>query len=250
MTAVAAPPIDLPDGLAGACLGLDFDGTLVDLAPTPDAVEVPPALADTLTRLAARMGERLVIVTGRDVASFSRFLPHFDGALIASHGAEHRVDGEHAPHPLEGSEAVAEIWRRVAAFTEERPGTLLERKPLGAGLHYRLAPEQREAARMFTLSLLPDAPEFEIHEAKMAYEIRPKGIGKGAAFRDWLARPAVHGAIPIFVGDDTTDEPAMEVAQAGGGFAIKVGPGESCARHRLSDPGSVRALLDRWLAEG
>ncbi len=240
--------IPLPDGgLGGVCLCLDFDGTLVEIAPTPDGVELPHDLPPLLNRLRDRMGERLVIVTGRHVAALTRFLPHFEGPVIASHGAERKVGGEHEPHALQGLRQVEDLWARVEAFVATRPGLLFERKPLGAGLHFRQAPDRQEEARVFATDLARDLTEFELHPAKMAYEIRPKGIGKEVALRDWLDRPAIRGAVPVFIGDDTTDEPAMDLAQDRGGFGIKVGDGDTCARHRLPDPTAVRALLTRWL---
>ena len=240
-------PPALADLDAGAiCLCLDFDGTLVEIAATPDAVVLPSGLAPTLARLSRVMGERLVIVTGRDVVTLSGFLPEYAGPVIASHGAERRVGGLHLPHPLEGSEAVRHLWREVEGFVAPRAGLLFERKPLGAGLHFRQAPHLEAEALAFARALVDGNAAFEVHPAKMAWELRPRGVGKEIALLDWLARPGVAQATPVYFGDDTTDEGAMALVQARGGVGVKVGEGTSCAMERLPGPSAVLALLERW----
>lgn len=219
-------------------LFLDFDGTLVEIAPTPDAVVVPRGLAEMLTRLHAAAEGAVAVVSGRMLAELERFLEGFEGVLIGSHGAERR--GAPAPPLPEGLRELQDEVRRIAGAE----GLLAEIKTRGAALHYRSVPEREALARGFAEALAAAYPAFVLQPAKMAFELKPRGAAKDVALAEAMRGPPFAGRRPVYLGDDATDEPALGWVAGRGGVAVKVGEGDSAAPHRLESP---RAVLD-WLA--
>ena len=243
----ALPRPPLP-ALADCALFLDFDGTLVELAETPDAIEPDPGLPALLAALHAATGGAMALVTGRGVDDLLRHLPGFPGTIVGGHGAERRHEGARESHPAATGETLAQATDALHDFAEGRDGLLVEEKATGTVLHYRRAPE-REAEVQDEVSRLAEAhPEFERHDSKMAAELRPSGIGKDKAILELMERAPFAGRRPIFAGDDTTDEPALAWVAARGGLSIRVGGGATNATSALSDPAEMRAELARWLA--
>lgn len=233
-----------PPDFAASALFLDFDGTLVEIAPRPDAVTLPPGLSGLLTRLDEKFAGGVTLISGRPLADLDRFLPHHTGPAIGGHGAEWRHRGETWTHPFADAPERVALIAELSRWARGRDGLLVEPKPTGVGVHYRDAPDFADMVEARLSDALANHPELELHRAKMAFELRPADIGKDRAMRAMLERLGVSKA--VMIGDDATDEPAMALAQESGGLAIKVGPGDSLARHRLADPGGVLALLQRW----
>lgn len=233
-----APPALVP---ARDAIFLDFDGTLVGLAPRPDAVVVPGDLAQVLMALHARCGGALALVSGRAMGELAAFLPGFTGPLIGSHGAESR--GLDLPGHGDNGLDLAALHARFAAFAEAQ-GLLAEPKPHGAAIHFRSRPEAEALARAFAEEAAALHPGLTLQPAKMAFELRPEGATKDAALRRVAEAAPFAGRRPVYLGDDTTDEPALVWAQERGGMGVKIGEGPSAARHRLDGPEAVRA----WLA--
>lgn len=234
---------------AGAALFLDFDGCLVELAETPGAVVVPEDLGPTLARLHAASDGAVALVSGRAVADLRGFLPDFPGVIVGSHGAE--IDrGDGPAHTVDPDpERVEALQRMVQGFAASDPAYIAEAKPTGIVLHFRRNPELRGAAWHMLDAAMAEFPGFHIHHSKMAFEIRPDGVGKERAVETLLAEPPFRGRMPVFFGDDVTDEPAMEFVRGAGGISVKVGEGQTCAECRLPDPAAARAAL-RSILEG
>lgn len=237
-----SPPPPL-SRLAPAALFLDFDGTLVELAEAPGAISVPSGLKPLLDRLSERLGGRLAIVSGRAVGDLRRHLAGSAAILSGSHGAElHYADGRSIPVSAPpGLASARESVRRFAAGGE---GLLVEDKPAGVALHYRLAPERAEEADAF-LEALAERSGLALQRGKMVAELRPHGADKGAALRLLMAEPPFAGARPVFVGDDLTDEDAFRAAAALGGEGVLVGPARpTAARWRLDGVAGVTSWLE------
>jgi trehalose 6-phosphate phosphatase len=241
MVSLLPPP---PDLIEGAALFLDFDGTLVELAETPDSIAVPAGLAPMLERLRRRLDGRLAIVSGRSLADLERHLPLHGIAFSGSHGLELRlVDGTRLP--LSVPIGLDDVRVKVETFAAARPGLLVEEKPAGIALHYRLAPEEGAAADAFIAALARERG-MEVQRGAMVAELRPTGATKGDAIKAFMTEPDFAGARPLFMGDDLTDEHGFAAAAGLDGAGILVGPArESAARYRLA---SVAAAAG-WLAE-
>ncbi|GIX31744.1 MAG: trehalose 6-phosphate phosphatase [Porticoccaceae bacterium] len=219
---------------------LDFDGTLVDIAPTPDAVVVPPALPELLAALREASGGALAVVSGRSLAALDRLLGlPLDAAGL--HGAEWRLRGERFVAPP--GPALAEARAHLAEIAR-RHGLLLEDKGAGAALHFRDRPELEGLIDRELQARLAGLPGLRLVRGKCVREVLPAGVDKGAAVARFLAQPPFAGRLPVYAGDDLTDEDAFAVLAERGGLTIKVGEGASRAARRLASPAELRA----WLA--
>lgn len=237
----------LPDLLSPSCaLFLDFDGTLVELAPEPGAIDVPSGLVPTLAALHDWLGGAVAVVSGRTIADIDRWLAPLRLAAAGVHGAERRTAiRERIDEPPPDLARVEAAARALAA---RHPGLLVEHKGRSLALHYRLAP-QLEAACIDVLGGAVDAtPGLVLLRGKMVVEAKPASASKGAAIAAFLAEPPFNGKRPVFIGDDVTDEAGFEAVQAAGGLGVKVGPGPTVARQRLDGPAALHAALAALLA--
>lgn len=234
------PPHALLDG---ASLFLDFDGTLVAIAERPDSVAVDATLRSLMQRLAARLDGRIAIISGRSVAQLAALFGELPFAVAGSHGLElRRVDGEvRRPMRPPGLDRVVDAMNDLAAA---HTGLVVEDKALGAALHYRAAPDLAETARILAVRLAAEHG-LDLQPGKMVFEVRAGGGDKGIALRALHADRAMAGTVPVFIGDDTTDEPGFAAAAELGGAGILVGPTRaSAARFRLPDVPAALAWLD------
>lgn len=239
------PPVSL---LAGAALFLDFDGTLVDLAETPEAITVPPGLRPLLRRLSETLNGRVAIVSGRAIADLERHLDCSAIAMSGSHGLELKLrDGTELP--LSAPTGLDVARQEVDRFAATAEGLLAEHKPLGVALHFRRAPAEAARAGAFMADLAARTGLI-VQKGKMVAELRADGADKGDAVRAFMTEPEFTGARPVFLGDDVTDERAFEVAAEMGGAGILVGPSRpSAARFRLDDVAAVAAWLEAAAGE-
>ncbi|WP_170167172.1 trehalose-phosphatase [Paracoccus methylarcula] len=229
---------------ADAALFLDFDGCLVEIAPTPDAVVIPDDLPGLLDRIHRRQGGAVALISGREVADLRRFLPGFPGGVAGSHGAELALPGREAEAGDAQGLDVAALHARARDLAALHDGLMVEPKAHGVVLHYRAVPERAEWVAGAMAELAGDYPMLALQPAKMAFELRPADAGKDRALARLMELPEFAGRLPVYAGDDLTDEAGMAEAQKRGGFGIKIGEGQSCARHRLADPGALRSWLD------
>lgn len=231
--------------LRDASLLLDFDGTLVGLCDRPDAVVVDPPLTRLLERLVETLSGRVAIVTGRSLMQIEALLGPVAGdlALCGSHGAELRLGGitERPERPL----ALDEAATSFRAFAEDKPGMIVEIKTLGVALHYRTAPDHAADADALA-GRLGHRLGLAVQHGKMMVELRSPGASKGTGIVRLMAQAPLDAGLPVFVGDDVTDEDGFEAVRDMGGHGILVGdPRPTAASHALANPEAVR----RWLGE-
>lgn len=232
-----------PPALAtDAALFLDFDGTLVDLAPTPDAVVVAADLPERLSRLSDRLTGRIAIVSGRGAREVAALLGDPPLVVAGSHGLETRAPDGRIDAPA--APATDDLVAAMEAFAAERPGLLVERKPFGAALHWRRAPAHERDAQALAADLA-ERHGLKLQPGKMVAELRPAGTDKGGAIAALMARPDWRSATPVFLGDDVTDEAGFRAVVALGGWGVLVGTHRTtAATYRLADVAAVHA----WLA--
>jgi len=231
---------------------LDYDGTLVPFAATPELAAPDAALLALLRRLASRRGTEVHLVSGRRRATMERWFALLPVGLFAEHGFWGRLPGggwtaATAAPPLTWREPVLAILRE---FSDRTPGTLIEEKTAGFAWHYRSADPEYGAAQAKELtlhlrSLIGDLP-LEILPGDMVLEVRPRGVNKGLAVAEVRARAAADTLL-LAMGDDRTDEDLFAALPAGA-IAIHVGPSPSRAELRISGVRAARALLGELLA--
>ena len=225
---------------------LDIDGTILDLAPSPQQVQVPADLRQTLERLHELTEGALALVSGRPLANIDLIFAPLKLAAIGGHGAEWRVapgaETSSRTRPLD-----ADLKRKLAAVCELGPGVVAEDKGYSFALHYRLAPDQAEAVRTAVAAICAEAKAegIEILLGKSVVEIKAAGISKANAVRDLMAVAPFAKRKPIFIGDDVTDEPVFAVVAQFGGLGFSVGRVDAAVNGRFAKPQSVR----RWLAQ-
>lgn len=235
------------DILSPSCaLFLDFDGTLVDIAPEPGAVVVPSTLVPTLAALQRYLGGAVAVVSGRPIREIDGFLAPLQLPVAGVHGAERRnAEGELdqlPPHPLQEVKAAAQALAAV------HPGLRVEHKSNSIALHYRLAPELEALCIQAMEEAVDRSPGLALLRGKMVVEAKPCGVTKGAAIEAFLREPPFAGRTPVFVGDDVTDEAGFSAVQRLGGLGIKVGEGDTVAWQRLPDPPALRQEFERAVA--
>lgn len=226
-------------------LFLDIDGTLLDLAMTPDAIQIPLSLPGDLQAVSARLGGALALVTGRSLAYVDGlFAPH-RFPIAGLHGAEFRaVDGE-TSLAAATPEFVA-LKSRLIEQTEWMEGVLIEDKGAAVAAHYRLAPAYDTVLETLMRDIAEAAgSNWVLQPGKMVFEIRPARADKGDAVASYLEQPAFEGRLPIAIGDDLTDESMFALANERGGHSIRVGPTSraTCALGEASSPSAIRSAL-------
>lgn len=227
-------------------LFLDFDGTLVDIAPRPDAVRVPPGLPALLLGLERGLGGALALVSGRPIDELDGFLAPAAPAAGGQHGLERRgPDGRRREAEIDRP-ALAAIAAELDRFAAARAGVRVERKSLSAALHFREAPgAEAEARALVDRIAAAHSERFHVQGGKMVLEIKPRGADKGTVVASFLDEPPFAGRRPVYVGDDLTDEHGFEAALARGGIAIQVGAREpTAAGRRVADPAGLRDWLE------
>ncbi len=242
----AAVPLPLPPPVAaGWALFLDVDGCLVDFADDPAEVVAPPALVGSLLSLTGRLEGALALVSGRTIPVLDRMFAPARFPAAGLHGVERRFNGEDLetlqPGVPEALPALVDAAREALAGF---PGALVEDKGTAVALHWRAAPAARPVVESFAGSALPRLPGYRLQPGDSVIELRPGGADKGTAIAEFLAREPFRGRLPVFAGDDLTDEHGFEVVNARGGISILVGArAGSAARCSLPDPAAVRAWL-------
>jgi trehalose 6-phosphate phosphatase len=227
-------------------LFLDFDGTLVDLAPQPEAVVVPAGLVATLQALAGYLGGAVALISGRPIAQIDEFLRPLRLPVAGVHGAERRSASGHvnllSTHPLQHVEEVA------AALVAQHPSLRIENKRGSLALHYRQAPELESVCLDTMQAAVQESPGLTLLRGKMVVEAKPGGASKGHAIEAFLHEPPFVGRSPVFIGDDCTDEVGFATVQRLRGLGVKVGEGATVAWQRLESPAALRDQLQTAVA--
>lgn len=224
---------------------LDIDGTLLDLAPTPREVWVPPGLAKTLHRLLERTNGALALVSGRSLNDIDLIFAPDQFPAVGGHGAEMRIRGDSEAIGIHAPPMDKELKRRLAAIAKLSPGILLEDKGYSLALHYRLAPHAEKAiyeAVSLIRADLPNAP-IEVLSGKCVCEIKHAGFTKATGVRELMTHEPFKGRRPFFIGDDVTDESVFGIMPDMDGLAFSVGRRAKGVAGHFDSPGDVREFL-------
>lgn len=224
---------------------LDVDGTLIDIADTPDAARVDAALLNLIAQLHRLSGGAVALVSGRALSDLDARIGGLRIPLAGQHGLERRdAAGRlwiHAASP----EPKLAIKKALEPILARHPSLLLEDKGLTLALHYRRAPSLAAYVHRLMGRFVREVNEgLELQRGKRVVEVKPAGIDKGTAVAEFLREPPFLMRRPVFIGDDINDEHGFSEVNRLDGISIRVGRGSTCAHYRLSDVTAVR----RWLA--
>ncbi|MBA8879652.1 trehalose-phosphatase [Phyllobacterium myrsinacearum] len=236
-----------PDDLRRWAFFLDVDGTLIDLADTPDGVIMPPKLPHQIADLSARLDGALALVSGRSIQSVDTLFRPYRFPVAGLHGNEmrHEMDGSVSRTPVD-EHRLDNAKRSFEGIVAKWPGVILEDKGAALAIHYRQAPAAfAEIDVCVTQLFLKLGPHWTRQDGKMVVEIRPSGANKGSALAKFMRSPPFAKRLPLAIGDDLTDEAMFKVANTLSGQSILVGsPGHvSQARSRVESPAMVQAWL-------
>ncbi len=228
-------------------LFLDVDGTLLEIAATPQAVRVPAALRNTLQLAAKREDGALALISGRTIAELDRLFAPLMFPAAGQHGVEIRdVEGNVSMPSIDAGQLdpAREVIRELVRHFK---GLLLEDKGSALAVHFRQAP-QYERAAMEVMGELANQlrDKFVLRDGKCVMELTPRGYSKRGAIESFMRQPPFAGRIPLFIGDDVTDEEGFEAVNALGGYSVRVGDlAATAAKFRFSSVSAVVA----WLRE-
>lgn len=237
-----SPELDL----ARDALILDIDGTLIDIAPTPEQVIVPDDLRASLAALSPKLGGALAFCSGRTLVAVDALFAPLKLAAIGTHGAEIRYSPD-APVAITAPPISDAVKQAFADVPTRLPGVRVEDKGYTLAFHYRLAPQQETPLFALLDERLPQFASAELVElrGKAIVELKNKGFNKGTGVEALMARAPFEGRRPVYMGDDRTDDDVFAVLSRYDGLGISVGALRKGASVEIESPADVRA----WLAE-
>ena len=242
------PVARIPDGPADRwALFLDLDGTLVDIARSPAAVEVPGDLSHMLEKLRIALGGALALVTGRSIEQVDHLLGIPGLPVAGQHGAEIRYEDGQVDRAVVPADDFRQLVREVQSSVADIPGVIIEDKGLSLAIHFRQVPgAAHEILTRLEKACRSHCSAFVILPGHMVFEVKPRTVDKGVAVRRLMERPPFRGRVPIFVGDDRTDEDGCDAVTELGGHAVRVGrdPGGD---YWIPTPTEVRRWLSRLM---
>jgi trehalose 6-phosphate phosphatase len=242
---------ELAQRLDRCAILLDIDGTLLDLAPTPLEVRVPPGLSATLHGLLERTSGALALVSGRSLHDIDLIFAPDQFPAVGGHGAEMRLSTDSAAVAAHAPPMDPELKRRLTAIAELSPGIILEDKGYSLALHYRQAPDAEQAIYEAVSRISADLPAepIEVLPGKCVCEIKHSGVTKASGVIELMTHEPFKGRRPIFIGDDVTDESVFAIMPDFGGLAFSVGRRAPGVAYHFHDPDEVRAWLASLLGQ-
>lgn len=225
------------------CLFLDVDGTLLEIAPTPDAVRVEDSLRHLLQGVRKALDDAVALVSGRPLSELDELFAPQHWPAAGLHGLERRDAAGHVHTCGPGANRLDEARREFAALAARTPGVLFEDKGRSLALHYRAAPDQEAPLRRAVQAIAKDlGPEYHLLEGNRVFELKPAAATKAHAILAFMREPPFAGRRPIFVGDDVTDLDGFAAVERAGGLSVAVGDRVQ-AQVRVASPRDVRAFL-------
>ncbi len=232
-----------------AAFFFDFDGTLADIAEHPEDVKVTDASRETLARLQQASGGAVAIISGRDIASIDRFLDPEKLPVAGVHGLTRRDAQGQLHHPDFDMSELREIEARLQLLVDRETGLLLERKHGAIALHYRQRPELEEVCIRAMEEAVTNSGSGTVRRGKMVIEAVGHPSDKGSAIDSFLQEKPFLGRVPVFAGDDLTDEDGFALVNERGGVSIKIGPGDTRARYRIQSRDELLAWLNSLIPD-
>jgi len=223
---------------------LDFDGTLVRIAPMPDSVRLEDETREVLQKLSMRRNVTLVILSGRQRAELQRFIGIHKMKYLGLYGWESNGKKKLTfPVRVALTRALVDLLAELPAY----PGVWIEPKRNSFCVHLlgASAETQRRVRQLVKKRVWQLRETLRVMANIRDIEVAPLSIGdKGMAVQKLLNEPAMRGALPIYFGDDFSDEPGFAAARKG--ISILVGKRRATrAQFSLRGPAEVAVALSK-----
>ncbi|MBY0511237.1 MAG: trehalose-phosphatase [Rhodospirillaceae bacterium] len=241
-----------PPLTADTALFLDFDGTLVDIARTPEDIRVAEDLGHLLGSVSDALHGALAVISGRPIDAVDRFLGGAVRAVAGVHGATRR-DARGMTHGAPADATALKDYRPILeSFAHHHTGILLEDKTISIAVHFREAPELAEESRQIVADCAAASQgRLEFLEGKMVAELKPARITKAGALSAYMNEAPFQGRRPVFAGDDITDEAGFSAVAKVGGYGVIVGERTpTAATARLASVADLHQWLKVFCAAG
>lgn len=243
-TVLPAPPVLSPTGTA---FFLDLDGTLAEIVADPLEARVAPETLEALARLQEATQGALAVVSGRSLVQLETMLHPLHLPLAGVHGFERRESDGYVRRAEVDSDLLADLVTDVVDFTSRQRGVLAEAKSGSVALHYRKRPELETTCRAFAATLANRDRRIRLMPGKMVIELTLGSLTKGDAIAEFMTLRPFAGRVPLFIGDDVTDEAGFDVVNSMLGVSVKVGPGLTHANYRLEGVRDVTRYIQMVL---
>lgn len=231
---------------------LDYDGTLVEFTPMPEMATPSKRVLDLLKKLNCRVNTKVVIISGRGYMDMEKYFSQLPISIIAEHGAMIKNDGHWSHINLSPDSWKRAIYPMLRQFALSCPGSFIEEKEFSLVWHYRNALEidgnikSRELIQVLASSI--SSLGLKLLDGNKVIEIMDKSIGKGNATLKYIEENYFDYIVSI--GDDKTDEEVFEVLSLNlTAETIKVGPGQTKAKHRLENVDEVLMYLEQIVSD-
>lgn len=247
-----APPLENLQPATTAFF-FDCDGTLARIVDQPDAAGVDADILQCLQTLWRATDGALAIVSGRSILQLDTMLSPLKLPLAGVHGIERRNGDGVIFRPDFDAQAVGAIAEELERFVAQHQGLVCEVKSASVALHYRMRPELEPDALSLMSRVAGEHAAFRLLRGKMVAELSASHRTKGDAIEDFMQEAPFAGRLPVFVGDDVTDEDGFAVLGRYSGLGIKIGEGPTLAAHRIATLDGFHAWLhavcETWITE-
>lgn len=223
------------------CLFLDIDGTISEFNTEPQLAYIPNETLNIIKNL-KKIGINIFFITGRSINIAQKMLQTTEFSIAGSHGLEIKIDNHRMKYNSDIN--LLKLKKIIEIKCLYLPELLIEYKNYSIALHYRKCPQYMPIVENIMKSIQSEYPSMKIIKGKFVHEILPNEANKGTSIEYILSKLNLSHFIPIFIGDDITDECAFKVINDMNGMSIKVGEGLTRGRFRLKDINHVSEFMN------
>ena len=228
-------------------LFLDVDGTLYEIEKSPHLVRPCFKLQKKLHIIRNKLGGALGLISGRTLNDLDRIFDNTQIPVAGNHGAQLRDALRSKDYPA-NAKNLEEIFYKITKLIGRQNNLKVENKGSNLTVHFRNSTIHRKKFKTTIMKLVKHESELTFLEGKEVLEIKPQHHDKGTAIAFFMKTKPFLNRIPVFIGDDVSDEDGFETINKQGGLSVRVGKyKKSKANYFLPDVKSVHKILNQLL---